>query len=444
MERLFFISRCLFIMLSLSALSPTMATAQGVDSARIHYSLYKGCIKNQQFEKALISWKYVRRERPKVGRSLYSDGAKIYVGLLKKTGDSIYLNGLMKTFDDRITYFGKRGKYLADKAIYLNAFVEKIYENAEDRLSAKKKVHSILKESILLEKGSSTTSSVLLFMQTTLSIFQSNSFSQEDVIQSHQLAKSTLDLIKENEKNPTAKDAEETIEKVDKMLTQSGAADCEIIGNLYRKALAKNTKDIEQIKKYVKGLKQQGCTASPIYAQMVERVYRLEPSPQAAVNLGELFLKKGDIRRGLEYYYKAVSQETDPEQKSDHYLRIAVVQMKDVKDKKQAKKFCKLAITVNKKNGQAYLLLAQIYASSAKDYSTKDFDQRTVYWVAHDYALRAKQADDKVAKKANELLKNYAKFFPRNEDIFFEGIKVGSSFHVKGWINERTTVRAAK
>jgi phage tail protein X len=69
---------------------------------------------------------------------------------------------------------------------------------------------------------------------------------------------------------------------------------------------------------------------------------------------------------------------------------------------------------------------------------------KSVFWAAVDKYIRAKSVDSSVESDANSKIAQYSKFYPAASDLFFRDMQEGSSYTVGCWINENTTVRAAK
>jgi hypothetical protein len=66
--------------------------------------------------------------------------------------------------------------------------------------------------------------------------------------------------------------------------------------------------------------------------------------------------------------------------------------------------------------------------------------RKTVFWVAVDKFVKAKQVDSSCADEANELIRRYSPHFPSKDDMFFKPeLNEGKSFFVGGWIGESTT-----
>ena len=56
--------------------------------------------------------------------------------------------------------------------------------------------------------------------------------------------------------------------------------------------------------------------------------------------------------------------------------------------------------------------------------------------------MKAKSVDSNVADEANGQIATFSAHFPATDEIFFEGLEVGATYTVGGWINERTTIRS--
>ena len=89
------------------------------------------------------------------------------------------------------------------------------------------------------------------------------------------------------------------------------------------------------------------------------------------------------------------------------------------------------------------MIIGNAYAGSK--ISDDAFDNQTVYWVAVDYFLKAKQVDPSLASNVGEYISTYSAIFPTKTECFFRSItEEGVPYTVGGWINETTTVRFRK
>ena len=81
-----------------------------------------------------------------------------------------------------------------------------------------------------------------------------------------------------------------------------------------------------------------------------------------------------------------------------------------------------------------------MYAASP-NWSDEGALNKCTYYAAIDKLQRAKSVDPSVAEKANELIRTYSAYVPKDEDLFFLGLKKGNSVTIGGWIGETTTIR---
>ena len=100
-------------------------------------------------------------------------------------------------------------------------------------------------------------------------------------------------------------------------------------------------------------------------------------------------------------------------------------------------------IKIRPSDGKSYILIGDLYASSAKKCGDGDFFSKVAYWTAVDKYIKAKNVDPDQAELARTKINTFTQYFPATEQIFFHDLKEGDSFTVECWINETTTVRAS-
>ena len=89
--------------------------------------------------------------------------------------------------------------------------------------------------------------------------------------------------------------------------------------------------------------------------------------------------------------------------------------------------------------GKAYLLIANLYASSANDCGETQFEKRSIYWLAAQQARKAANVDPSTKKTALSMAKSYEGRAPTRTDIFTEG-KEGQIITFSCWIKDKITV----
>ena len=152
-----------------------------------------------------------------------------------------------------------------------------------------------------------------------------------------------------------------------------------------------------------------------------------------------MYYKKGDLDKTLQFFDQAIELETDPVKKSEDAYNAAVV-LFSKKQLGKAKSYANKAISFNDKNGKAYILIANMYASSP-NWSDESALNKCTYFAVIDKLQRAKAVDPSVAEEANKLIGTYSGHTPQAKDLFMLGYKAGDRITIGGWIGESTTIR---
>jgi hypothetical protein len=179
------------------------------------------------------------------------------------------------------------------------------------------------------------------------------------------------------------------------------------------------------------------CTDDPLFRKLFEAQLALEPSASAYVYGGTLKVKDGDTRGAIADFDKAADLETDARKKSDILYKAATVARKF--SKQQARSYAQKAINANPSNGKAYLLIANLYASSANECGDTPFEKRAVYWKAADLARQAARVDPALSGHASQAAASYSAKAPSKTDIFQSGM-AGKTVSFSCWVGGSVTV----
>lgn len=223
------------------------------------------------------------------------------------------------------------------------------------------------------------------------------------------------------------------------MFINSGVADCESLQNIYGPRVEENKTDSVFLKKAVNILKMMGCRECEAYFNASDYLYKINPSADAAVGVAMMQYKKGNFDAAVKYFDEALSMETDNAKKAEMAYATSAA-LFSAKKLGQAKSYCLKAISFKEDYGEAYILLAQMYASNPH-WNDEAALNKCVYFVAIDKLQRAKSVDPSVTEKANELISTYSRYTPQAKDLFMLGYKAGDRISIGGWIGESTTIR---
>jgi len=156
-------------------------------------------------------------------------------------------------------------------------------------------------------------------------------------------------------------------------------------------------------------------------------------------------LVEGRYQEAIDCYTMKANEATDTETKAKYHLTVAKIYYGELKQYSKARSAAREALKHKPNWGDPYLLIGKLYASSGSLCGTgTGWNSQVVTWPAIDKWRKAKQVDSSVSKEANKLIGRYQQYMPSVEDIFQRGLKQGDAYKVPCWIQERTTIRAAK
>ncbi len=420
----------------------------GEDSIRClkNLSLFTEYVKQKSYADAIESWEIVYNECPLSSSKVYTDGIKIMDWRIKKEKDKAkkeeLFQQLMGIYDKRIKYMGNHRKY--NENYILGRKATKMLKYKKTKPDYRKQAQDLFKKSIEGQKTKSEVAVLATFMTNTVAMYKAGQTNAEEVVNNYI---SVTDLLKKqisaSKKESVIKVLTGVKDKVEQLFATSGAADCETIEKIFGPQLADNKDNLDWLKMVNRLLARANCEDAQLLYDVSESLHVIEPSSSSAYGLARMYLKSQDLPKAVEYYNEAISLEEEPEQKGTFHYQLGLIkfnQGKYVESRTNARK----AIELKPNWGDPYILIGNLYATSAKNFGEKEFDHKTAYWAAVDQFIKAKKVDPEVADKANELIGIYSKHFPGTEEIFFEGHKVGDSFSIGGWIGVKTTVRAKK
>ena len=217
---------------------------------------------------------------------------------------------------------------------------------------------------------------------------------------------------------------------------------CENLIPLYQSNFEENKTNPVWLNRAAGRMKSKECADDPLFVTIVEALHALEPSANSAYYLGILNDKRGNDSEALRYYEESISLETDPYKKAKTLYKIAV-EFKGKGRKSKARSYARKALGFQPSLGKAYLLMANLYASSANDCGNTQFDKRAVYWLAANTARKAAKVDASIKKAALKTAKSYEGRAPSKTDIFTEG-REGTTVEFSCWISSSVKVPALK
>lgn len=433
----------------------TQGGKYGADSVKCitELSLYQEAFKqwkNSNYKSAIIKdmmphWRWVFLNCPLASENTYLNGLKIidhYLSLAKTDSEkNAYLDTLEMIHEGRIKYFPNHYRSGQSQIGDLKGnYGIDLFTLAPERC---RKAYGLLKESVEMEQTGSSTGALVYYFRATIKMVKAGNSDESLIVDTYDQISEIVDANLEKHKtNPKAlaqwENAKGNIDN-----TFEPYASCEILADIYSKKLASNPKDVALMTKVVKSLKKKRCTKSNLFFEVSESLYKADPNPEAALLMGKMNIEKESWSEAAKYYIAAVEMINDPVSKAETYSDLAKIYYK-LNDFNKARTYARKAIEINPADGMSYILIGDMYAASATNCGDNDLTKKVAYWAAVDKYYQAKKVNADAEEVANSRISTYSVHFPNTELIFFHDLQEGTSYKVECWINETTTVRAAK
>ncbi len=392
-------------------------------------SLFNEYFKQNNYTDALEPWRWVFNNCPASTKRTYLNGATMFEKMIADETNpdkkAKYVDTLMMIYDQRIKYFNEEGFVLGRKGASL-------YDYYPDR---KEEVNAILKKSVELEGNKSGPAMLYKYFQVNTELYSQKKITKEDVIDVYD---QVSEIIDENLTGPDSANYDKSRMNVETFF--GPFATCEDLIDIYTPRIKATPDNIALLKKIVNLFSKKGCNDAPIYMEAAEKLHKTEPTAKSALSLARMYNAKGQSAKATNYFNEAVDLESDNEKKANLLIELADFNMRNLKNYSQARTYALRAASIRPNWGRPLLMIGDIYFSSSST-CTDDFNGASVFWAATDKYMKAKSIDPSCSEEANRKIATNAKYYPKQEDIFFQGLKAGDPYTVKCWINETTTIR---
>lgn len=208
---------------------------------------------------------------------------------------------------------------------------------------------------------------------------------------------------------------------------------CTELLSLYQNYYRKNENNAKWLKPAVSRLLRRGCTETELYQDMVASWEKLSVNYLPSIVFKDSLGNKIDYN-SLEELNDLIGTLNDNYKKAEYYLRIAFLYRHSNKPK--ARVYAHKAIDASPNMGEAYILIANLYASSANSCGADEFSKRMVYLAAADKVRKAIEVDPSISSKGNRMLKAYLENAPYAQLKFYNK----KEFKINCWINETVII----
>ncbi len=417
----------------------------GPDSAECikYLSYYTEYYKQKNYDAALPNWRKAYNLCPPTARySMLSDGTTLLRRVIQANQkDAVYrmklVDSLMTIYDQRVEFWPKYAiSSLNNKALdmynYLKNDSERLYKGLNE---------------IVDQTKEQTRANIFLFqLNTAVDLYKegSTSVDPEAVINIYENAIKYLGMM--TPKNDTeARSIAKTIEDVESLFITSQVASCDNLIALFGPRYEADSQNLDLAKNIVRMMGMtEGCTDNDLFLKAINHMHTQEPSYTSAYYLYKLYSGRNDVDNAIKFLEEAIAaEESDAITDGGYNYELAAYSFKNGKNAKAIEAAQKALDLDPSLAGKAYMLMGTIWGSIVCP--GNEIEQRAKYWVAVDYMNKAKNADETLAEDANNLIRQYAAYYPQTAEAFMYDVTDGQSYTVScGGMRATTTVRTQK
>lgn len=436
-----------------AGLSPCkkFSDARDPDQASTNYVLYRDFLKVNDWTSAYNYWRQVYQEAPAADgkrATVFNDGVRFYEYFMTQTQDSskikAYVDSVFMMYEQMERCYPEDSYADARKAfdIYYK------YPSSGTPLEA----YQLFKSTV--DKYGLKTPDFVLNPFTALltDLYFENKISMEEAQKYQQQVRA---ILANGLANCKEKDCERwriidqfAPDRLTAFETVRGFYDCDYYINKYYNDFANAKTDCDVIREVYTWMRWGGCDSTNVkFAEIVaagNENCRTEPTA-GPLSIANTCLENNDYECAIENYEKAAAEVSDANRKGKILLTIARIYYSHKKNFSRARQYAQRAADVNPGWGEPYILIGRLYASSGPLCGPgRGWDSQVVVWPAIDMWNRAKRVDSSVSAEANRWIGRYSQYMPSVEEIFQRNLKEGDSYFVGCWIQESTTIRAAR
>jgi tetratricopeptide (TPR) repeat protein len=422
------------------------------ETCKMNISLFHESVKAKNYTEAYKPWKWVYDNCPKSTKHIYSDGLKIALDQLKN-GDTNAEALVNDIYGKRVEFYPSNlGKVYSDWAKFL------IKMGASDDIIFEK-----LNLAFRADPAGMSVKNIFRFFENTVDNYKDTDTQKvfntyDDVLEAVDKKIGTMTgeytlLQKKIEDGESLTKSEQwrvDHEFFEKNLNGLGKiqggldgmvesiATCDRLIPLYKKVYNENKSNIVWLKRTASRLNRKGCKNDPFYVSLIENWAQADPSV--------------DVLKYLESVYRGQGRTSDADALASRIFDMATPQEKarfyysQAQDLFGAGKYgeartkARESLTHNPSYGRAFILIGRMYAKSANNCGSNEFEKRMTYVAAAAKIRQAIKVDPSMASTGKRFLSNYRGNYPSKTLLFNLGKTSGASHRVGCWIGESVRI----
>jgi tetratricopeptide (TPR) repeat protein len=405
-------------------------------------SMYVLDFRHRNYQGAYRAWRWVFENCPAASMNIYIHGAalikQLYINETDEARQNALLDTLMMVYSQRLEYFGHDPR--SREGVVMSHKVIDLYQYRPD---AAHDHYRISERSIELEGNESQAAVIFINFQATIRLAEAGLLDQTKIVENYNRA---IDIIEYNLAHNPADSSKFSSASNNIELLFEPYASCQNLVKVFQPRFESNAEDLDLLKRITSIMNGSGCTEDDLFYQATNKLHHLQPTAGSAFLMGQMENSRQNFSQALNYFQQAADLYEEPQEKFTAYLLMSSIAYQQQRRFPQARTYALKAAEVRPEDGRPFMLIAEMYALSARECGDNDLTQKTAYWVAVDKLNQAKNLNlDPLARERTELLiNNFSQHFPSIDDVFFNGLSEGDRYRVECWINENTTVRARR
>lgn len=391
---------------------------------------YQAFLNSQKTLQAFEPWSEVRKNCPKLSENLYLDGKTILQYKIDNAANNeakeLLVRDLMKLHDQFYKNFPDKAQdFELNKAMAL-------YDN---KIDANDEIFNLLDNAFTkVPKSINNANAIYLYFSEYHTRFLSGNkkITADSVLDKFDNLNVMLNQLMVS--NPKNANEYKTASRGINILVKD-IATCENLTNHYQNGQDVNKENSDWHLAALSALLPK-CSTQPIFFSLSQRFYNLNKTSQSAYFMAVASLKQKNFPAALQYYDESAELQTTPEEKSRTYYTIATSVISN--DKAKSKEYLNKALLVDPKNGKAYIFLSQLYANSANECGTNEFEKKAIYFLAAQTVKKAEAANPKLKTAVDMMYADFNAKAPLSAEISKQKLN-GKPYTIKCWINETVT-----
>ena len=393
--------------------------------ARELNAAYTDYMKSEQFVEATKPLNWLLVNTPNLNESLYINGVTVYKGAADKSADAAqktaYQDSVMAIYDKRGELYNNATKWIENKAYFGYQF----FKGDKTRIPA---VIADFEKAVELN-GNINYQLVGAYFDLVYRNYALNkAYSPEQVLAIYDNANKLLDA------SATAgKDVSGTRNTVESLLVNMELIDCDFIENTMGPKLAADPTNEEVANQIFKYSVQYKCFSSKAFLAALEFIDTKSPTFSTSQVRAMLYMSAGDFGKAEPVLEKAMTLADGPKQKGEVQMELAKIYAKSGK-KSAARSAAREAASLDGElSSSAYGLIGDLYMSAYNDCRGGESRAKDYSVFIAAYNAYQKAGDSKGMGSARAR-------FPSKEELFTEGLQLGSSISTGCWVGETVSL----